>query len=306
VYDSDTILALDRVPKTMAVIGAGAIGSEYACTFAALGTKVHVIDGRAVLLPFLDAEISSALTRAMERMGIEFHWNTRLDTCSAQPTGEVELCFQSGQTLRVDAVLVAAGRKSNVENLKLDAAGVATGKDGIIPVDDQYRTNVPHIFAAGDVIGFPALASTSAQQARRAIRHVFGVEKAGSVSALLPTGVYTIPEVSMVGETEESLRRAGVDYIAGRGPYSSSARGRIIGDSDGFLKLLFRRQDMKLVGVHAIGEQATELVHVGLIALLAGSGVEVFDEACFNIPTLGALYKTAALDAMVKAAHNGT
>jgi NAD(P) transhydrogenase len=304
VYDSDTILALDRVPKTMAVIGCGAIGSEYACTFAALGTKVHVIDGREVLLPFLDAELSSALTGAMERIGIEFSWKTHVESCAVQPTGEVQLTFQSGQTLTVDAVLVAAGRRSNVDNLKLDAAGVMVGKEGVIPVDDEYRTNVPHIFAAGDVIGFPALASTSGQQARRAIRHIFGVEAAWSVSGLLPTGVYTIPEVSMVGETEESLKKAGVDYIAGRGPYGSSARGRIIGDSDGFLKLLFRRHDMKLVGVHAIGEQATELVHVGLIALLAGSGVEIFDEACFNIPTLGALYKTAALDAMSKAAHN--
>ena len=184
----------------------------------------------------------------------------------------------------------------------MSAAGVAAGEHGLIAVDDHYQTNVPHIRAAGDVIGFPALASTSMEQARRAVRHAFGADLTGRASGLLPTGVYTIPEVSMVGETEESLERAGVDYIVGRGPYLSSARGRIIGDSDGFLKLLFRRSDMKLLGVHAIGEQATELVHVGLMALLTDSGAELFDEACFNIPTLGGLYKIAALDAMTAAA----
>ena len=173
-------------------------------------------------------------------------------------------------------------------------------------MDEFYRTNVPHICAAGDVIGFPALASTSMEQARRAVRHAFGVDLTARASDLLPTGVYTIPEVSMVGDTEESLVRAGVDYVVGRGPYSSSARGRIIGDSGGFLKLLFRRHDLRLLGVHAIGEQATELVHVGLMALLAGSGASVFDEVCFNIPTLGELYKVAALDALTTAAQRAS
>jgi NAD(P) transhydrogenase len=299
IYDSDTILNLDLLPKVMAVIGCGAIGSEYACTFAALGTKVHMIDGRDVLLPFLDSEVTRALTAAMERNGIVFHWKEQVVSHNPLPSGGVSLQLRSGGTLNVDAVLVAAGRQSNIEVLNLAAAGVAAGEHGVIPVDEHYRTNVPHICAAGDVIGFPALASTSMEQARRAVRHAFGKNFSDHASRMLPTGVYTIPEVSMVGETEESLRQAGIDYVIGRGSYGASARGRIIGDSDGFLKLIFRRFDMKLLGVHAIGEQATELVHVGLIAMLAGSSAGLFDEACFNIPTLGALYKTAALDAII-------
>ena len=301
IYDSDTILDLDRLPGKMVVIGAGVIGSEYACTFAALGTEVHIVDGRDALLSFLDTEVSRVLTSAMERNGIVFHWKEQVRNCTMGASGEVALRLLSGETLSVDAVLVAAGRKSNVASLNLGAAGVAAGERGVIAVDDLYRTNVPHICAAGDVIGFPALASTSMEQARRAVRHALGVDLTVRASGLLPTGVYTIPEVSMVGDTEESLVRAGVDYIVGRAPYFSSARGRIIGDSGGFLKLLFRRHDLKLLGVHAIGEQATELVHVGLMALLTGSGARVFDEACFNIPTLGSLYKVAALDAMATA-----
>jgi NAD(P) transhydrogenase len=302
IYDSDTILDIEGLPGKMAVIGAGVIGSEYACTFAALGTEVHILDGRDALLPFLDAEVSCALAGTMERNGIVFHWKEQVRTCVPAASGGVALSLLSGGTLDVDAVLVAAGRKSNVVSLNLGAAGVAAGEHGVIAVDEFYRTNVRHISAAGDVIGFPALASTSMQQARLAVRHACGTDLMCRSSNLLPTGVYTIPEVSMAGHTEESLVRDGVGYIAGRAPYSSSARGRIIGDSDGFLKLLFRRHDMKLLGVHAIGEQATELIHVGLMALLTGSGAELFDEACFNIPTLGALYKVATLDAMTKGA----
>jgi NAD(P) transhydrogenase len=299
VYDSDEILELERLPASMAVIGAGVVGSEYACTFAALGTKVHLIDGRDVLLPFLDTEISEALVQAMEKNGIVFHWKQRATfEPGADPARPIALHLTNGETLVVDAVLVAAGRKSNVENLNLAASGIAPEEHGLIPVDEHYRTSVPHIYAAGDVIGFPALASTSAEQARRAIRHAFSPDGNGHALSLLPSGVYTIPEVSMIGETEQSLRRKGVDYIVGRGRYSSSARGRIIGDEDGFLKLLFRREDKKLIGVHAIGEQATELVHIGLMAMLTNSSAEIFDEACFNIPTLGTLYKAAALDAL--------
>jgi NAD(P) transhydrogenase len=302
IYDSDTILNIDCLPGKMAVIGAGVIGSEYACTFAALGTEVHILDGRDALLSFLDAEVSCALAATMERNGIVFHWKEQVRTCVPEASGGIALSLLSGRILNFDAVLIAAGRKSNVASLNLNAAGVAAGEHGVIAVDELYRTNVPHISAAGDVIGFPALASTSMQQARLAVRHACGADLRVRPSNLLPTGVYTIPEVSMAGDTEESLLRQGVDYIVGRAPYSSSARGRIIGDSDGFLKLLFRRSDLKLLGVHAIGEQATELIHVGLMALLTGSGGELFDEACFNIPTLGALYKVATLDAMTNGA----
>jgi NAD(P) transhydrogenase len=303
VYDSDTILELDRLPKTLAVIGAGVIGSEYACTFAALGTQVHVLDGRGVFLPFLDGEISRALAKAMARNGIVFHWNEPVRSCDAGKPEGVCLTLSSGATLRVAAVLVAAGRKSNTENLNLSVAGIAAGDRGIIQVDEHFRTKVQHIYAAGDVIGFPALASTGMQQARIAVRHAFNVRLPSHILQVLPTGIYTIPEVGMVGETEQTLHRNNVQYVVGRGPYKSNARGRIIGDCDGMLKLLFRREDMKLLGVHVLGEQATELVHVGMMAMLAGSTAEVFDEACFNIPTLGELYKFATLDAIMRASH---
>jgi NAD(P) transhydrogenase len=297
IYDSDTILELDRLPGTIAVVGAGVIGSEYASTFAALGASVHLIDGRNALLPFLDAELSRALTAAMEKNGIRFHWGVRPRSYCQEESGKVTLTLESGDQLSVDAVLAASGRKSNTETLNLAAPGVIVGDRGIIPVDASYRTNVPHIFAAGDVIGFPALASTSMQQARCAIRAAFNTGESIQPSRFLPTGVFTIPEVSMAGETEEALQRAGVEYVAGRAPYDHSARGRIIGETDGFLKLLFRRSDMRLLGVHAMGEQATELVHVGMIALMTSSSADLFDEACFNVPTLGALYKIAATDA---------
>ncbi len=297
IYDSDTILQLDRLPKSMAVIGAGVIGSEYGCTFAALGTKVHIVDGRDVLLPFLDGEVSRALSVAMERSGITFHWKEKVTQCVVPASGGVTLNFASGASLTVDAVLVAAGRKSNTDTLNLPAAGVATGERGLIPVDENYRTNVPNIYAAGDVIGFPALASTSMEQARRAVRHALGLN-ASPLSPLLPNGIYTIPEISMVGETEESLKKKGVDYVVGLARYEDNARGRIIGDKEGFLKLLYGRADMKLLGVHVIGEQATEIVHIGLMAMLTDSPAEIFVEACFNVPTLSVLYKNASLAAI--------
>ena len=298
VNDSDTILQLDRLPKSMAVIGAGVIGSEYACTFAAMGTQVHLIDGRSVLLPFLDAELSQALAAAMTRNGITFHWNQKVQVCTADQSSRVTLTLTSGEIVRVDAVLVAAGRKSNTHALNLPAAGVPVGERGLLNVDEQFRTAVPHIYAAGDVIGFPALASTSMEQARRAMMHAFNLGIRAESARLLPSGIYTIPEASTVGETEQSLQKAGVEYVIGRACYRDNARGRIIGDDDGFLKLLFRRSDMKLLGVHVLGEQATEVVHIGLMAMLTGSTAAVFDEACFNVPTLGQLYKFAALDAV--------
>jgi len=298
VYDSDTILDLDRLPETLAVAGAGVIGSEYASTFAALGARVHLIEGRDALLPFLDAEMSRTLAAAMSCAGVQFHWNERAEACVREETGKIKLTLSSGKLLAVDAVLVAAGRRSNVEKLNLSTAGITSSDRGLIAVDEHFRTQAPHIYAAGDVIGFPALASTSMQQARLAMRHAFGQGAANHAFRLLPAGVYTIPEVGMVGETEDSLKRKGVDYVVGRGPYQANARGRIIGEKHGFLKLLFGRQDMKLLGAHAIGEQATELVHIGMMAMLTNSTAELFDEACFNLPSLGELYKFASLDAI--------
>jgi NAD(P) transhydrogenase len=303
IYGSDTILDLDRVPKRLGVIGAGVIGTEYACTFAALGSEVHLVDGSDVLLPTLDTEVSRALMLAMAHNGIVFHWNERANSCAVSTDGVI-LTLSSGGRLAVDAVLVATGRKGNTEKLNLPVAGITVSSRGLVTVDEHLRTEAPHVYAAGDVIGFPALASTSMEQGRRAARHAFEPQTPSHVPRLLPGGIYTIPEIGMVGETEQSLKRQTVDYVVGRASYDDNARGRIIGDSSGFLKLLFRREDMKLLGVHAIGEQATELVHIGLIAMLTGSTAALFDEACFNIPTLGDLYKIATIDAIGSALHS--
>jgi NAD(P) transhydrogenase len=297
IYDSDTILKLNRIPKILAVVGAGVIGAEYGCTFRALGAEVHILDGRDVLLPFLDAEVSRALAGALQRSGIVFHWKENVHKCIPTESGGVRLELSSGAALTGDAVLVAAGRQSNTAKLGLEKAGVKTAERGIIPVNEHFQTNIENIYAAGDVIGFPALASTSVEQARRAVYHALGLGES-TISPLLPNGIYTIPEVSMVGETEESLKKKGVAYIVGRANYWENARGRIIGDQDGFLKLLFRQDDLKLIGVHIMGDLATEVVHIGLVAMMCNASANLFDDACFNLPTLGVLYKTATLNAL--------
>jgi NAD(P) transhydrogenase len=302
ICDSDQILHIAHMPKTMAIVGAGVIGSEYACTFAALGVKVHVVDGRDRLLPMLDDEVSSTLAQAMDDLGIVFHWKELVTACEAPKSpGDVKLRLTSGATLTVDTVLVAAGRTSNTETLGLEAAGVTLGKRGLIPVDTNYRTNVSNIYAVGDVIGAPALAATGVEQARVAMSHAFDLGFKSEISPILPYGIYTIPEVSMAGETEESLREKKIDYVAGRALYSENARGQIIGDKSGFLKLLFRRSDMKLLGIHVIGEQASELIHVGLAALIMEAGWDLFNRICFNYPTLGVMYQRAAYAAAIEA-----
>lgn len=304
IYDSDTILELDRLPKSLAVVGAGVIGIEYACTFSALGVEVHVVDGRGAILPFLDEEVSEALAGAMANCGIVFHLNERVEQCTVLAPGsrgnsrQIALMLSSGAELVLEGVLVAAGRKSNVLALHLAAAGVTVDERGLIPVDEYYRTNVPHIYAAGDVIGFPALASTSIEQGRRAVLHALGGASHAGLPRHLPHGIYTIPEVGSVGVTEQELRLQGSDIVVGRASYRDSARGRIIGDDGGFLKLIFDASQMKLLGVHVIGEQATDVVHIGYMVMLAGGGVEMLDDACFNLPTLGSLYKFAAFDAL--------
>lgn len=304
VYDSDTILQLDRLPKSLAVVGAGVIGFEYACTFAALGVEVHLVDGRDAVLPFLDHELSQTLVRVMANHGVTFHLNERVEQCSViAPDGHadlthVALTLTSGSELMLEGVLVAAGRKSNVPSLDLAAAGVIVEEGGLVPVDEHYRTNVPHIYAAGDVIGFPALASTGIEQGRRAVLHSIGAGSHAGLPNCLPHGIYTIPEIGSVGHTEQSLRHQGVDIVVGRALYRDSARGRIIGDDEGFLKLIFDANQMKLLGAHVIGEQATDIVHIGYMVMLASGGAEMLDNACFNMPTLGSLYKFAAFDAL--------
>jgi len=300
VHDSDQILELATMPKKLVVIGGGVIGSEYAGTFAALGVEVHLVDGRETLMPFLDAEISRALADAMAANGVQFHWKERVTACDASKPDAVVLALSSGAQLSCDGVLVCAGRQSNTADLNLAAAGITPGKRGLVPVNAHFQSEVPHIYAAGDVVGPPALAATGIEQARVAVAHAFGSRIKSDIASILPTGIYTIPEASMVGETEASLREKGIDYIAGRARYADIPRGEIIGDQVGFLKLLFRRGDMRLLGVHVLGEHATEIVHIGLIAMLAEQGAELFNRACFNYPTLGDLYKYAAYDAITR------
>lgn len=300
VHDSDEILMLATMPKKLVVIGGGVIGSEYAGTFASLGIETHLVDGRETLMPFLDPEISQALAAAMAENGVRFHWKERVLSCDASSPDEVILTFSSGAKISCDGVLVCAGRQSNTTSLNLAAAGITPGNRGLVPVDKHYQSCVPHIYAAGDVVGPPALASTGIEQARVAVAHAFGSTSKVELTTILPTGIYTIPEASMIGETEASLREKGVDFIVGRARYADLPRGEIIGDKTGFLKLIFRRGDMRLLGVHIIGEQATELVHIGLVAMLAEAGADLFNRACFNYPTLGDLYKYATYDALDK------
>ena len=302
VRDSDQLLHIETLPSRLVVIGAGVIGAEYACTFTAMGVEVHLIDGRDELLGFLDREVSRELLAAMQADGIQFHWNERVTKCDVSQPDAVHLTLSSGATLDCDRLLVCAGRTSNTASLNLAAAGLTPSDRGQIKVDATYASEVPHIYAAGDVIGAPALAATSMEQARIAMCHAFGVTLKLDLTSILATGIYTIPEASMVGETEESLQKQGIDYVVGKARYAENARGKIIGDEVGFLKLLFRRSDMRLVGVHVLGEQATELVHIGLMAMLAESTADIFNRACFNYPTLGDLYKYATYDALLRQA----
>jgi NAD(P) transhydrogenase len=254
-------------------------------------------------MPFLDEEISRRLAEAMATNGVIFHWNERVAACDASRPDEIILTLASGTKLSCDGVLVCAGRQSNTAALNLAAAGISPGKHGVVPVNQHYQCAVGHIYAAGDVIGAPALASTGIEQARVAIAHALGSAFKEVLSSVLPTGIYTIPEASMAGETEAGLRQAGVDFVVGRARYTNLPRGEIIGDHHGFLKLIFRRGDMRLLGVHVIGEQATELVHIGLVALLSEATADLFNRACFNYPTLGDLYKYATYDAFVQRAN---
>jgi len=296
VWDSDEILNLERIPRRMAVVGAGVIGCEYACIFAALGVQVYLIHDRENILPFLDRDICTVLQSRMGALGVTFLLGDRVLACTPMKRGvRLEL---PGKSLMTDAVLVAAGRKGNVEDLNLEAAGIQPNASGFIAVNESFQTENPDVYAAGDVIGFPALASTSMEQARMAMVHAFDLKYKKSVARVLPLAIYTIPEVATAGETETSIIEKGIEYVAGRAYYDRNARGKIIGDREGMLKLLFRRSDMKLLGVAVVGEIASEIVHVGLIALMVDAGTDLFIETCFNYPTLGQLYKYATYDAM--------
>ena len=296
-FDSDTFLHMDRIPKSLAVIGGGVIGCEYASIFIALGVEVVLVDGRDRLLPFLDAEIANRLRDRFVGLGMHLWFNER-PVKVENNAGGARLAMKSGKVLEADAALFAAGRRAAVDGLGLDKACLSLNDKGYIGVDENYRTAVPHIYAAGDVIGFPALASTSMEQGRVAVCHAFGLKYKQRVTSLLPMGIYTIPEISAAGETEESCKEKRIDYCVGRALYENNARGHITGDTAGMLKLIFARGDRKLLGVSIIGESATELIHVGMMVLDKGLAIDEFIESVFNYPTLSETYKYAAYDGL--------
>jgi NAD(P) transhydrogenase len=303
VYDSDEIVRVNALPRSMVVVGGGVIGCEYACLFAALGAKVTVLDAKPTVLGFLDGELVGLLELRMQELGITFRKPAEVARCEPTDAG-VGLTLTDGTRLDADLALVCAGRQANTAKLNLEAAGIATGKRGQLTVDEHFRTTVPHIAAVGDVIGFPALASTSMEQARVAVVHFFDLGYKKGLAPVFPYGIFTIPEVSMVGETEEALRASGVPYVKGVADLSTNARGAMTGER-GRLKLLFRRDDLKLLGVHCLGEGATELIHVGMTAMLAGATADLFIEACFNYPTLSEAYKYATYDALGRRMKGG-
>ena len=296
VYDSDTILDIHDIPKSMLIAGGGVIGCEYACMFSALGIRVHLVEGRDCLLGFMDPEISETLTNRMRTMGIDILMPDAVEEVVTDTPIKVRM--KSGKTVEVDTILAATGRNGNTGDLGLDAIALETGRRGHLAVNEHYQTEAGHIYAAGDVIGFPALAATAMEQARIAMVHAFDLHYKTALATVLPYGIYTIPECSMAGETEQSLTEAGIKFVTGKARYDENARGQIIGDEDGFIKLLFREEDMKLLGVHVIGESASELVHVGLTALLVGAGADLFIHTCYNYPTLTEIYKYATYDAL--------
>ena len=298
VVDSDTILELERIPDTMTVVGGGVIGCEYASLFACLGVKVTLLESNAKLLGFLDEEVRVLLEKRFVEMGIELVFNDDVLRVIDVPGPGVKVETRAGRVFAAGKLLVAAGRSSNTEDLGLETLGLATDKRGRITVDASFQTSVPGIYAAGDVIGFPSLASTGMEQGRLAVCHAFGETQQCVRIETLPYGLYTIPEVAYVGLNEEQCREKGIEYQVGRARYRENARGQIVGDLEGMLKLIFSPKDRKLLGVHIIGDKATELVHLGQVAMDLDGTIDVFAQACFNFPTLAMLYKRAAFDGL--------
>ncbi len=301
VFDSDTILQLPRMPRSMLVLGAGVIGVEYACIFAALGLELTLVDTRSRLLPYLDREIADRLEQEMRRMGVltvHDDAHERIEVLAAEPP-RVRCTTRRGSSLEADVLLYSVGRDGNTADLGLELVGLEPTPRGLLDVDDHYRTAVSHVYAVGDVIGYPALASTSMEQGRRAIRHAYdlpGVKNQTDVP--LPFAIYAIPEVSYVGDSEEALVAAGADFIVGRALYGMNPRGQIMGDTGGLMKLLFDAQTMVLLGVHIVGSDASELIHTGQAFLQAQATATAIAETLFNYPTLSDLYRHAAMEAL--------
>jgi NAD(P) transhydrogenase len=298
IFTSDDILHLDEMPRSLAVVGAGVIGCEYASILATLGVRVTLVDQRQRLLPFVDDEVAAELCHHLRDHRVTLRLGetvNRLELIQTETGERVRLHLDSGKTILTEKALYSVGRTGATSRLNLAAAGLKPDERGRLKVDPNFRTAVPHIYAAGDVIGFPALASTSMEQGRLAVCHAFSVP-AKSVPELFPYGIYSVPEISMVGKTEEELTQAGIAYEIGKARYKEIARGQIVGDVTGLLKLIFHSETHKLLGVHIIGEGASELIHIGQAVLAFGGTVDYFVNTVFNYPTLAECYKVAAFD----------
>ncbi|OLT31831.1 NAD(P)(+) transhydrogenase [Actinomadura sp. CNU-125] len=301
IIDSDGIIGLDRVPESMVIVGAGVIGIEYASMFAALGTKVTVVERRERMLDFCDLEIVEALKYHLRDLAVTFRFRETVASVERTERGAITV-LESGKRIPADTVMYSAGRHGMTDALGLDAAGLTADHRGRITVDGNYRTDVPHIYAVGDVIGFPSLAATSMEQGRLAAHHACG-EPLAQMHETQPIGIYTIPEISFVGRTEDALTEDKIPFEVGISRYRELARGQIIGDSYGMLKLLVSPEDRRLLGVHVFGTGATELVHIGQTVMGCNGTVDYLVNAVFNYPTLAESYKVAALDAMNKMRH---
>ncbi|MGO9591472.1 MAG: Si-specific NAD(P)(+) transhydrogenase [Candidatus Acidiferrales bacterium] len=300
ILDTDEFTNISSVPKEIIVVGAGVVGLEYASFMAALGAEVTLIDQRPVILDFVDREIIEALSYHLRQMGTTFRLGEKVTRVGYdQERDSVFAELESGKKVRGDVLLYAVGRQANGDQLCLEAAGLQPDPRGKIKVNDCYQTDVPHVYAAGDVIGFPALASTSMEQGRLASCRMFGAPFE-NMQELFPYGIYTIPEISMVGQTEEKLTAAKIPYEVGISKYAELAKSMMLGDETGMLKLLFNRNTRKLLGVHAIGQRATEIIHIGQAVLAYGGSIEYFRDTVFNYPTLAEAYKVAALDGLNK------
>jgi NAD(P) transhydrogenase len=304
VVTSDAVVDLKRLPRTMAVVGGGVIGIEYASMFAALGIPVTLVEKRDRALEFLDGEIVDELIHQMRKNNVTFRFSEAVQRIeiSDSPTRAGVLLLESGKRIVSDLIVFSAGRTGATDRLNLAAVGLQADERGRLRVDATFRTAVPHIFAAGDVIGYPSLAATSSEQGRLAACSAFNIA-AGPMATHFPIGVYAIPEISMVGATEEQLTRDCVPYETGVARYREIARGQILGDDSGLFKMLFHREHRRLLGVHAIGTGATELIHIGQAVLGLGAGLDYFLNTVFNYPTLAECYKVAALDAANKLAR---
>lgn len=301
IYDSDSILGLNNIPESLTVIGGGVIGCEYACIFAALGVKINLIEKKKRLLSFADEEVVTSLMYWMRHSGIALKLDEEVVGIAVEKPGRVVTRLKSRKMAVSEKLLYTMGRVGNTAGLGLDAIGVRPDEKGIIPVNENFQTAMPHVYAVGDVIGFPSLSSTSMEQGRRAVCHAF--QKEGltcELTGFLPFSIYTIPEIAMVGDAEEYLSARGVPYEVGCAYFHEVARGQIIGDVHGMLKLIFNRGTRKLLGVHIIGEKASELIHIGQAVLNFGGPVDYFKDAVFNYPTLSSAYKEAALNGLNK------